>query len=97
MDSEKSKQSLNQMKTSIIKYWAPWCGPCKQLAPIIDQIASEYGVEVTSVNMDEEPEKARAAKIKALPTIHVYKDGVFEKSIVGGKSKAELVELIVGK
>ncbi len=78
----------------VVDFWADWCGPCKMIAPILDEIADEQGdaVKITKLNVDENPSLAQRYGVMSIPTMLVFKDGEVEKRIVGAKGKAQLVE-----
>ena len=87
------------MKSSIpvlIDFWAPWCGPCQMMGPIIEQLAKEYEgkAKVGKVNVDEEGELAQAFGVMSIPTIVLVKDGKVVKQLVGARPKEELEEII---
>jgi thioredoxin 1 len=81
----------------LVDYWAPWCGPCHALAPILEQIASERTgtLKVAKVNVDEEPELADRAGIRGLPTVVLYRDGAAVSSATGARPK-RLLEAALG-
>jgi thioredoxin 1 len=75
----------------LVDYWAPWCGPCRQLAPVIDQIAAEHeGLKVGKVNVDEEPELADQAGVHGIPFVVLYRDGQPVAHTVGAHPRGEL-------
>lgn len=78
----------------VVDFWADWCGPCKMIAPILDEIADEQGdaIKITKLNVDENPSLAQKFGVMSIPTMLVFKDGEVEKRIVGAKGKAQLVE-----
>ena len=78
----------------LVDFTAVWCGPCKQIAPLIDQLADEYvgKVKVTKLNVDEVPSVAQRFGVMSIPTMLVFRDGEVDKRIVGAKAKAQLVE-----
>ena len=80
----------------LVDFWAPWCGPCRMLAPAIEQIANEYVGRVTvgKINVDNEPQLAAQFGIVSIPTVKVFRNGVCTGTMVGLRSKAELEALI---
>lgn len=78
----------------LVDFWADWCGPCKMLTPILDEISDEIKVKICKVNVDEEGELATEFGIRSIPTILVFKNGKEIDRIVGLREKEELVEKI---
>ena len=80
----------------IVDFWAPWCGPCKALSPVLAELATEMGdkVNIYKVNVDDNTELAQEHGVQSIPTILVYKNGSLSETVVGLKSKEELIELI---
>ncbi|MFI4875172.1 MAG: thioredoxin [Blastopirellula sp. JB062] len=80
----------------LVDFWAPWCGPCRQLAPVIDQLSQEYesGAKVGKVDTDQNPNLARKYGIQSIPTVMVFKDGKIVSQFMGVQPKAKLQEAI---
>jgi thioredoxin 1 len=74
----------------LIDFWAPWCGPCRMLAPTLEKLEKEHDLSVIKVNVDESPELARSFQIMSIPTMIYSKQNGFQKRIVGVKPKSEL-------
>jgi thioredoxin 1 len=77
----------------LVDFWAEWCGPCKMIAPILEEIASEQdGLKIGKLNVDENPEVARQYQVMSIPTLIVFKDGQEAKRLIGAKGKGQLLE-----
>ena len=82
-------------KVVVIDFWATWCGPCKMMAPVVEEVAKDYpDVKVCKVNVDEEPELSNAFKIVSIPTIVVIKNGEIIDSVVGYRPKEDIENII---
>jgi thioredoxin len=77
----------------VVDFWAEWCGPCKMIAPILEEIASEHAGKLTvaKLNVDENPDIARRFDVMSIPTLIVFKDGSAQKRLVGAKGKGQLL------
>ena len=76
---------------TVVDFWASWCGPCRMLSPIVEELAGEMtGVKFAKVNVDEEPALANAFRVDAIPTLVMLKDGKFADQTVGLQGKEEL-------
>lgn len=79
----------------LLDFWAPWCGPCQMLGPIVEAIAEENpDIKVCKINIDENPDLASQFKIMSIPTLVVMKDGEVYKKSVGVISKSEILEMV---
>ena len=80
----------------LVDFWAEWCGPCKMIAPILDQISDEYGdrVKIAKLNIDENPATPPKFGIRGIPTLMLFKDGNVEATKVGAVSKSQLTAFI---
>lgn len=86
---------LKSEKTVLLDFWASWCGPCRMVSPIVDEIAEEYPeYKVGKVNVDEQPELASAFEVMSIPSLFVLKDGKVVNSSVGAKPKAQILDML---
>ena len=91
-DSSFDTEVINSDKPVLVDFWAPWCGPCKALAPVIDEISTDFAdkVKVGKVNVDDNPEISMKFGIRSIPTLIVFKDGEVLEQIIGAVPKSEI-------
>jgi thioredoxin 1 len=92
-DASFKQDVLERDKPVLVDFWAPWCAPCRMIAPILDQIATEHAdaLEIVKVNIDENPEIAAKYGVLNIPMLNVYVAGQVAKTIVGAKPKRALL------
>lgn len=95
INDETFDQTVNSDTTVFVDFWAPWCGPCRMVSPVVDEIASEHGdIKVGKVNVDEQPELAAQFGVMSIPTLVVMKGGKVVNKAVGAKPKAQILAML---
>jgi thioredoxin 1 len=91
-DATFEQDVLNSDKTILVDFWAEWCGPCRAVGPILDQIGSENAdkIEIVKLNVDENPQTAAKYQITSIPAMKVYQKGEVVKTVIGAKPKPAL-------
>ncbi len=92
VSDENFNSVISSHKTILIDFWAPWCGPCKKLSPILEEISDERGLWVGKLNIDENPVKLAEFAVHSVPTMILFSDGKPVKTIAGAKPKHVLLE-----
>ncbi|MEM7400500.1 MAG: thioredoxin TrxA [Pseudomonadota bacterium] len=95
-DDNFEEEVLNSEQPVLVDYWAEWCGPCKMIAPLLDEIAGDYEgkLKITKLNIDDNPNTPPKYGIRGIPTLMIFKNGNAEATKVGALSKSQLTAFI---
>ena len=95
-DSSFEADVLQSDKPALVDFWAEWCGPCKMIAPLLDEAATEFAdrMSVVKLNVDENPNVAQKFGIRSIPTLMLFKDGAVQAQKLGAMSKSQLTEFL---
>jgi len=93
-DSTFDEEVASSSEPVLVDFWAEWCGPCKMIAPVLEEIASEQGdkVQIAKLNVDDNPDAARRFGVLSIPTLILFKNGEVEKRLVGARGKGQLLQ-----
>jgi thioredoxin 1 len=95
-DANFEEEVLKSSVPVLVDFWAPWCGPCKSIAPVIDELAAEYAgkVKMVKVNVDNNRDAAMRYNVRSIPNLILFKNGESQEQIIGAVDKRELVKAI---
>lgn len=93
-DSTFASDVLKSSQPVVVDFWAEWCGPCKMIAPLLEEIATEQAgkVRIAKLNVDDNPDVARRFEVMSIPTLIVFRDGAPAKRLIGAKGKGQLLQ-----
>lgn len=91
-DADFNRVVMQHKGVVLVDCWAPWCGPCKSMGPVLDQLAGDFAgrVLVTKINMDDNPATGSKYNVRSIPTLLLFKDGILKDSLAGAASRVEM-------
>lgn len=95
-DDQFDEQVLKSTEPVLVDFWAEWCGPCKMIAPLLDEVAQSYAgkLKIAKVNIDQNQKTPRNYNVRGIPTLMIFKDGKVQATQIGAVSKTQLTQLI---
>lgn len=89
------EEVMNSDKPVLLDFWAPWCGPCRMVSPVLEEIVNERSdIRVGKINVDEQPELARQFRVMSIPTLAVIKNGKIVNQAIGARPKSQILEML---
>lgn len=93
-DDSFQREVIESPKPVFVDFWAPWCGPCKSVAPVLEELSARDDIRVVKINVDEHPKMAGQYNVRAIPTLLLFRDGELKGTKIGVVNKTELEEML---